>query len=53
MIEILRLREKARQQLGSAFDLREFHDVVLVHDAVPLETLEKLVDDYITARKGD
>lgn len=50
MIEILRLREKARQKLGSAFDLREFHDVVLVHGSVPLATLEELVDDYIATK---
>jgi uncharacterized protein (DUF885 family) len=52
MIEILRLREKARQQLGSAFDLREFHDTILVHGAVPLEMLEKLVDNYIASKGG-
>lgn len=50
MLEILRLREKARQALGSAFDLREFHDVVLVHGAVPLRTLETLVDGYIESK---
>lgn len=52
MIEILRLREKARQALGPAFDLREFHDTVLVHGAVPLDTLEELVDTYIAEKKG-
>lgn len=51
MIEILRLREKARASLGPDFDLREFHDVVLVHGAVPLETLEDLVDRYIASKR--
>lgn len=50
MIEILRLREKARAQLGPAFDLREFHDTVLVHGAVPLEVLETLVDAHIAGK---
>jgi uncharacterized protein (DUF885 family) len=50
MIEILRLREKAKTRLGAAFDLREFHDTVLVHGAVPLQTLEELVDGYIESK---
>ncbi len=52
MIEILRLREKARKALGPAFDLREFHDAILVHGAVPLDTLEDLVDSYIAGKKS-
>jgi uncharacterized protein (DUF885 family) len=51
MMEILRLREKAKTKLGDRFDLREFHDVVLLHGALPLKVLEELVDDYI-ATKG-
>ena len=52
MIEILRLREKARKEMGAAFDLREFHDAILVHGAVPLDTLEDLVDTYIAEKRG-
>jgi uncharacterized protein (DUF885 family) len=51
MIKILDLREKAKAALGPAFDLRDFHDVVLKNGAVPLPVLERLVDDYIAARK--
>lgn len=52
MIEILRLRAKAKKALGPRFDIRRFHDVVLLHGAVPLKVLEELVDDYIrTATK--
>ena len=47
MIKILELREKAKQELGNAFDLREFHNVVLKNGAVPLDILEEIVDDYI------
>lgn len=49
MIKILELREKARHSLGPHFDLRRFHDVILGNGAMPLEILERVVDDYIAA----
>ena len=51
MNEILRLREKAREELGPQFDIREFHDVVLTHGAVPLAVLETLVEDWIEEKR--
>jgi uncharacterized protein (DUF885 family) len=51
MMKILDLRRKAMDALGDRFDLGEFHDVVLKNGAVPLDILERIVDDYIeTAR---
>ena len=47
MLKILELRTAAQQQLGPAFDLRDFHDVVLSSGPVPLDTLETLVQGYI------
>ena len=47
MMKILELREKAMNELGDKFDLRDFHDVVLKNGAVPLDILERIVDDYI------
>ncbi len=47
MIKILELRQKAMDALGDRFDLKEFHRVVLGNGSVPLEILERLVDDYI------
>jgi uncharacterized protein (DUF885 family) len=46
-IKILELREKARAVLGDAFNLRDFHTVVLENGAVPLTVLEQLVDEWI------
>lgn len=48
MIKLIELREKAKTTLGDRFDIREFHDVVLKNGAVPLDTLEQLVDQYIS-----
>lgn len=51
MLKILELRERARQELGNKFDIREFHDVVLTNGAVPLMVLEQLVDQWIVTKK--
>ena len=52
MLKILELRERAKQQLGPKFDLRDFHDVVLKNGALPLEILEQVVNQYIAARRA-
>jgi uncharacterized protein (DUF885 family) len=46
-LKILALRERARAKLGAKFDLRQFHDLVLRHGALPLSVLEREVDDWI------
>lgn len=51
-ITFLRLRDKAKQALGARFDLRAFHDTVLLCGAVPLTVLENIVDAYIAANLG-
>jgi uncharacterized protein (DUF885 family) len=51
-LKILGLREKAKAALGSKFNLKDFHAVVLENGGVPLTLLEQLVDEWI-ARVGD
>jgi len=51
-LTILRLRKKAQDELGDRYDIRDFHDVVLAQGAVPLDILERNVDDYITSVKA-
>ena len=48
---INRLRDKAKAQLGSKFDLRNFDDAVVLGGNVPMDVLAKNVDDYISRTK--
>ncbi len=43
------LRKRAEESLGDAFDIRDYHDVVLTDGAKPLPVLEAKVDRYIAA----
>lgn len=52
MMKILEVRAKAKQALGDDFDLAEFHDVVLKNGAVPLDILERLIDNYIADKQS-
>ena len=45
-MEILRLREEAREALGGAFDIRAFHRVVLENGALPLVLLRRVVEEW-------
>jgi uncharacterized protein (DUF885 family) len=51
-LKILELRERAKTQLGPKFDLKAFHDEILDSGALPLDILEKQVDDWIATQKG-
>ena len=47
------LRQEAEERLGDRFDLKAFHNVMLGNGGVPLETLDRLVDDYIEERLAE
>ncbi|WP_106791216.1 DUF885 family protein [Aquimarina sp. Aq78] len=53
MNKILELRENAKKALGDAFDIREFHDVVLTNGAVPLTILEELIGEWVASKNAD
>jgi uncharacterized protein (DUF885 family) len=44
---IVSLRDKARSALGARFDIRRFHDAVLLCGAVPQPVLADVVADYL------
>ncbi|HUB06783.1 MAG TPA: DUF885 domain-containing protein [Myxococcales bacterium] len=48
--EIFALRAEAKRKLGAAFDIREFHDVILGHGALPLPVLEDEVHRWIASK---
>ena len=46
-LEIRRLREMATKQLGSRFDIKEFHDVILEDGSLPLWVLREKVERWV------
>jgi uncharacterized protein (DUF885 family) len=52
MLRILELRQTAKDALGAKFSLKEFHDVALLHGAMPLDILEREVKAYIARRSS-
>lgn len=47
MLKILELRQKAQDELGDAYDIREFHDTVIGNGSMPLNVLTTVVENYI------
>jgi len=50
-LEILKLRQYAKDQLGRRFDIRSFHDEVLGAGALPLDVLDRRVHDWVTKQQ--
>ena len=51
-LAMLRMREQAEKELGPKFDLRGFHEVVLMNGSMPLAVLEDVVRDWIAAQRA-
>jgi uncharacterized protein (DUF885 family) len=50
-LQILQLRERAKNALGAKFDIRAFHDQVLDAGALPLDVLSARIDAWIASQK--
>lgn len=50
MITFLELRDHAKQALGEKFDIKEFHDVILLSGAMPMSVVEMKINDWIASK---
>jgi len=53
MLKILELRQRAMEQLGDQFDLKDFHNVVLGNGSMALDVLDRVVQDYIDTKLAE
>src|SRR6202140_1861108 len=51
-LEILKLREVAKNELGTRYDIRAFHDEILNGGALPLDVLDVRVIAWIADQKS-
>ena len=51
-LEILKLRQYAKDQLGDKFDLRGFHDEVLSGGALPMDVLSARIHQWVEQQKA-
>ena len=51
-LKIRELRARAENELGSSFDIRRFHDMVVGNGSLPIAVLEDMVIDWIAAEKN-
>lgn len=53
MIQMEKLRQRAEDRLGAQFDIRGFHDTILGQGQMPLDLLERRVDQWIAKQISD
>ncbi len=51
-LEILKLRQYSKDQLGDKFDIRAFHDEVLSGGALPMDVLSSRVHSWVSEQKA-
>ena len=47
-LKIRELRKKTETKLGENFDIRIFHDLILSNGSIPLKSLERIINNYIS-----
>lgn len=52
MLKIVELRSYAKEQLGDKFDIKAFHDLVLLGGAVPMSVLDTKVKNWVESQKA-
>jgi uncharacterized protein (DUF885 family) len=52
-LEILKLRQYAKDQLGEKFSLSNFHDEVLGAGALPMDVLSDRIHEWVSAQKAN
>lgn len=50
-LTIKRLRKQCEEALGDAFNIQEFHEVILQNGSVPLSILDSEIDNYLKSKK--
>ncbi|TKD50103.1 DUF885 domain-containing protein [Sphingomonas baiyangensis] len=51
-LKIAELRARAEKEMGSRFDIRDFHEAILSNGAMPLGVLEEQVERYIASGRA-
>lgn len=51
-LKILELRERAKKELGSKFDIRTFNDEILSGGSLPLDMLDQRTTQWIAVQKA-
>jgi uncharacterized protein (DUF885 family) len=46
-LQIVMLRDRARERLGARFDIKAFHDQILAGGSMPLQILQGKVDSWL------
>lgn len=52
MLKIVELRSYAKEQLGDNFDIKAFHDLVLLGGAVPMSVLDTKVKNWVAGQSS-
>lgn len=48
-LKLAELRDRAKSRLGARFDIRRFHNAVVDQGSLPLDVLERVIDEWIVA----